>query len=158
MKIFVFGALALAISLGSAVSAACPVGNEDGRRPVVQNVALQASEMIERAQTLEASALDHDRSAASFERTAETLANRARILRNQAQLVALTDRNGVLEVADELAQRSAIERARASEERVRAADLRAQARILRERAVQLVRLQNGGRGGWNGRRAVDTAI
>jgi hypothetical protein len=72
-------------------------------------------------------------------------------LRNQAQLVAVADRSSILAVADELSARASVSRSQASEERSQAADLRVQARAVRERAVQLVRLNNGGGGGWRGR-------
>ena len=152
MKTWIIGALALAMTVSTSVAMACPVGsnNEPPKRPIVQNVNFQASELFERAQQLETTAAARERQAAAFDREAETLANRARALRNQASLVSLTDRSSIFQLADELAVRASVSRSQASEERAQAADLRVQARSMRERAVQLVRLNNGG-GGWRGR-------
>ena len=152
MKTWIFGALALAITVSTSAAMACPVGNnnEPPKRPIVQNVSFQASELFERAQQLETTASARERQAAAFDREAETLANRARILRNQAALVALSDRSSIFQIADELTARASLSRSQASEERAQAADLRVQAKSMRERAVQLVRLNNNG-GGWRGR-------
>jgi hypothetical protein len=154
MKTWIFGALALAITVSTGAAMACPVGNNGEfeaprRKPVVQNVSFQASELFERAQQLETAASSRERQAVAFERDAETFANRARILRNQAQLVSSTDRSSILALADDLTSRASLSRSQAAEERVQAADLRVQARSMRERAVQLVRVGNGG--GWRGR-------
>jgi hypothetical protein len=156
MKTWIFGALALAMTVSTGVAMACPVGNngdvpQPPRRPVVQNVSFQASELFERAQALETAASSRDRQALAFERDAENLTNRARILRNQAQLVSSTDRSSIVALADELAARASLSRSQAAEERTQASDLRVQARSMRERAVQLVR-NNGGGGGWRGGR------
>lgn len=153
MKTWIFAALALAMTVSTSAAMACPVGNNNEpppRKPVVQNVSFQATELFERAQQLETAAANRERQAAAFDRDAETLANRARILRNQAALVAVSDRSSIFQVADELSARASLSRSQASEERNQAADLRVQARSVRERAVQLVRLGNGG-GGWRGR-------
>lgn len=153
MKTWIFAALALAMTVASGAASACPTGSVDlpPRKPVVQNVSFQATQLFERAQELETAAASHERSAAALERDAETFANRARILRNQANLVALSDRASITAVADELSIRASTSRQQASEERASAASLRVQARAARERAVELVRLGNGGGGGWRGR-------
>jgi DNA-binding protein H-NS len=155
MKTWMFGALALAMTLATGVASACPTGNIDPvpQRPrPVNNVSFQATQLFERAQQLETAAASHERSAAAFERDAETLANRARLLRNQANLqqVSFTDRQNLVAVADELSLRASSSRAQASEERQLASNLHAQARVARERALELVR-QNGVGGGWGGR-------
>ena len=151
MKTWIFGALALAMMVSTSAVMACPVGNnqEPPRKPVVQNASFQASELFERAQQLESAASSHERQAVAFDRDAETLANRARILRNQAALVAVADRSSIFQAADDLSARASASRSQASEERAEASDLRVQARAIRERAVQLVRVNNGG--GWRGR-------
>jgi flagellar hook-associated protein FlgK len=153
MKTWIFGALALAMTVSTSAAMACPVGTngEVQQRPrPIQNVSFQASELFERAQQLETAASSRDRQAVAFERDAENLANRARILRNQAQNVSSTDRSSILALADELTSRASSSRSQASEERAQASELRVQARSMRERAVQLVRVGNGG-GGWRGR-------
>lgn len=170
MKTWIFSALALAIvasgAIGGGTARACPVGAGDVqspiRKPIVQNVSLQASALFERAQQLETAASSRDRQAVAVERDAETLANRARVLRNQAQQVSAADRSSVVAIADELAARASLSRAQAVEERGQAADVRSQARSVRERAVQLVKVGNGG-GGWRGvptppRRTAETTI
>lgn len=151
MKTWIVGALAVAMTVSASLAMACPVGSSDPppRRPVVQNVSFQASELFERAQQLESAASSRERQAAAFDRDAETLANRARILRNQAALVSVSERSSIFAVADELSTRAAISRSQANEERSQAGELRLQARAVRERAVQLVRVGNGG-GGWRG--------
>lgn len=159
MKSSIFSALALAIAVSAGIPAmagdalACPRGGNDQRRPVqrpvVQNVSFQASALFERAQQLETAASARERQAVAFDRDAETLANRARVLRNQAQLVSTADRASVVAIAEELTARASLSRAQAAEERGQAADLRSQARSIRERALQLVKVGNGG-GGWRG--------
>lgn len=158
MKSWIFGTIALVFTASASGAMACPIGNGDvqqpPRKPVVQNVSFQVSELFERAQQLETAASSRERQALAFERDAETLANRARILRNQAQLVAAADRSSIVAVADELSARASAARSQASEERSQASELRVQARAVRERAVQLVRLNNGGGlggGGWRAR-------
>jgi hypothetical protein len=152
MKTWIFRAVALAMTLSTAQALACPVGNADPpKRPVVQNVSFQASELFERAQQLETAAAGRERSAQAAERDAETFAGRARILRNQAALVNVADRASIFAAADELSSRAASSRAIAAEDRAQATDLRVQARATRERAVQLVRAGNGGGGGWRAR-------
>jgi hypothetical protein len=47
--------------------------------------------------------------------------------------------------------RASSERSQAAEERAQATELRVSARTIRERAVQLVRNNNGNGGGWRGR-------
>ncbi len=155
MKTWIFRTVALVMTLSTGMAMACPVGNNGEvqsrpARPIVQNVAFQASELFERAQQLETVAASRDRQALAFERDAETLANRARILRNQAQLVAQSDRSSIVALADDLAARAFSERSQAADERAQASELRASARTIRERAVQLVR-NNGNGGGWRGR-------
>lgn len=153
MKTWIFRTVALVMTLSTGAAMACPVGNngeEQPRRPVVQNVSFQASELFERAQQLEAAAASRNRQAIAFERDAETLANRAGILRNQAQFVAQSDRSSIVALADDLAARASAERSQAAEERAQATELRASARTIRERAMQLVR-NNNGNGGWRGR-------
>lgn len=126
-------------------------------RPVqVQPVSFQeqANALFARASELEAGASVRERNALAFDTEADTLAARARSLRNQAQLVGFTtDRENLLEIAAELAERAQIDRARASAERTRASELRLEARNLRDRANQLVRINSGGGGGggWRGR-------
>lgn len=156
MKTWMFGALALAMTLATGVASACPTGNVDPipQRPrPVNNVSFQATQLFERAQQLETAAASHDRSAAAFERDAETLANRARLLRNQANLtqVSFTDRQNLVAVADELSLRASSSRAQAAEERQVASNLHSQARVARERALELVRQGGGVGGGWGGR-------
>jgi hypothetical protein len=155
MKTWIFRGVALAMTLSTAQAMACPVGSGGDnqpppKRPIVQTVSFQASELFERAQALETAAATHDRSAQASERDAETLANRARILRNQAALVNAADRANIFAAADELSARASSSRSIAAEDRAQAADLRIQARTIRERAVQLVRVNNGG-GGWRAR-------
>ena len=155
MKTWIFRAVGLAMMLSTAHAMACPVGNGGGvqqppKRPIVQTVSFQASELFERAQQLETAASTRDRAAQASERDAETLGNRARILRSQAAQVNAADRATIFAAADELAVRAASSRSLAAEDRAEAADLRVQARTLRERAVQLVRVGNGG-GGWRAR-------
>jgi hypothetical protein len=133
---------------------ACPTGNNgEGQRPVrpvVQNVSLQASEMMERASRLESAASSHDQSARALEQEADTLSNRARILRNQAGLVNVSDRTSIMQIADELSIRAANDRSRAADDRAQSSELRLEAQSLRQRAITLVR-NNGGGGGWRGR-------
>jgi hypothetical protein len=144
-------ALGLMVVTGSA--AACPVGSDDVRpnpRPVVSNVNLQASEMIERASRLENAASAREESARMKDQRADTLMTRARMIRNQAvNLVSFSDRQNMNSIADELTIRAAEERNQAANDRSEAASFRMQARNLRERALVLVR-GNGG-GGWRGR-------
>ena len=150
MRNWIFGAITLAwLTLGSA-ALACPAGGVEGGRPrPVQNVSLQASEMIERASRLESVAASHDVQARALEQEADTLGNRARILRNQAALVNVSDRPSILAIADELSSRSMNQRARAADDRAQASELRLQAQALRQRAGVLVRGSGGG--GWRGR-------
>ena len=158
MKTWIFRGVALAMMLSTAHAMACPTGGNTSerepplRRPVqqVQNVSFQASELFERAQRFETAAASRDSSASAFERDAETQANRARILRNQAALVNAADRASIFAAADDLSARASSSRSQASEDRIQAADLRVQARSMRDRAVQLVRIGNGG-GGWRGK-------
>ncbi len=158
-----FGVAAFGLTLAAGSASACPVGQGDDIRPrrpvapVVNNVSLQASELFERASRLETAAASREESARSREMQADTLANRARMIRNQAVLVGFSDRENMMAVAEELVIRAADMRSRAAEDRAQASELRMQARTLRERAVQLVRLQNGGNGnggGWRNKRAV----
>jgi hypothetical protein len=152
MKSWIFGALALAITVSTSAVMACPVGSDNQPPPrprPVQNVSFQASELFERAQQLETAAATRDRQAIAAERDAETFAGRARILRNQANLVSSVDRSSITALADELTARAASSRSQAAEDRAQAADFRVQARSMRERAVQLVKGNNGG--GWRGR-------
>ena len=151
MRTWICGAITLAcLAIGGAASA-CPVGEGQVRpRPVVQNVSLQASEMLERASRLETVASSHEAQARALEQQADTLSDRARILRNQATFVNVSDRPSILAVADELVVRARNDRMRASEDRVQAAELRREAQTLRQRAIVLVRNGNGnGNGnGW----------
>ena len=73
MKTWIIGALALAMTVSTSAAMACPVGNnnEPPRRPVVQNVSFQASELFERAQQLETAASNRERQASAFDRDAE---------------------------------------------------------------------------------------
>ncbi|MFO0743311.1 MAG: hypothetical protein U0270_45995 [Labilithrix sp.] len=125
-------------------------------RPVqVQQVSFQqeANTLFARASELDSAASTRERNAIAFDTEADTLSARARSLRNQAQLVSFTtDRENILEIADELVERAQIDRSRASAERTRASELRADARNLRERANQLIRIGTGGRDGgpWRG--------
>lgn len=154
MNNWIFGALALAMTVSTGAALACPVGIGDDRppvrKPVVQNVSFQASQLFERAQQLETAASSRERQAVALERDAATLANRARVLRNQAKLVSFADRSSIVAIAEELSVRSSISRSQAAEERAQAADFRSQARSMRQRAVRLVKGGNGG-GGWRGR-------
>ena len=131
MKSWIFGAITLSWLAFGGAAIACPVGNGEGAirptRPVVQNVSLQASEMIERASQLESAASSRDVTARAFEQEADTLSSRARILRNQAGLVNVADRSSILAIADELSLRAASSRTRAAEERAQASDLRIEA-------------------------------
>lgn len=155
MKTWMFGALALAMTLATGVSSACPTGGnvDPPRKPVVNNVSFQATQLFERAQQLESAASSHDRSASALDRDAETFANRARLLRNQANFtqVSFSDRQNLVAVADELSLRASTARAQATEERQLASNLHAQARVARERALELVRVGGGTGGGWGGR-------
>lgn len=150
MKNMFIGAITLACMTIGGAALACPMGNGGTgarpTRPVVQNVSVQASELLERARRLESAASSHDAVARALEEEAATLSNRARILRNQASLVNVSERAGVLDVADELALRAADDRSRAAEDRAQASELRAQAQTLRRRAVALAGGGNGG--GW----------
>lgn len=152
-----FGMFAFAVTVAAGpVASACPVGADDVRpnpRPVVNNVSFQASELFERATRMETAAASREDDARARDQRADTLMNRARIIRNQASLVSFSDRQSMQAIADELTIRASEERSRASEDRAQASSLRMQARSLRERAVQLVRLENGnGGGGWRGNR------
>jgi hypothetical protein len=167
MKTWILGALALALTISGSAARACPIGSNEGdsrregrRPPVIQPVSFDASELFERAQELETVAGAQERAAVVHDRDAETFANRARILRNQAALVSVADRSSIFAMADELAARAASARSQAFAARAQAAELRLQARAVRERAVQLVRQNNGGGGGWRrgpGRPATTTA-
>jgi hypothetical protein len=151
MKSWVFGVITLACTTIGGAALACPTGGEQGTRPVrpvIQNVSLQASEMIERAGRLETVASSHDAEARALEQQADTLTNRARVLRNQAGFVNVSDRSSILAIADELSVRAANERSRAAEERVQAQTFRIEAQNLRQRALVLVRGGGGGGGGW----------
>lgn len=159
----IFVAITLACVTLGGVASACPTGGNvefsppprPKPRPVegLQQASFQveASALFERASALETAATGRDRNALAFEQQADTLANRARILRNQATLVNVSDQGSILDIADELATKAAIDRSRASGERTRASELRMEARSLRDRATQLVRLNTGGGGGgWRG--------
>jgi hypothetical protein len=152
MRSWIFGAITLACLTIGASAAACPVGEARPPRPrPIQNVSFQVSEMLERASNLESAAAVREDSARALERQVETFMSRARALRSQAQLVNVSDRRSILEIADELADRAAADRARAARERAQASELRLQAATLRQRAIQLVRLETGtgsGGGGW----------
>jgi hypothetical protein len=121
----------------------------------VQQVSFQqeANLLFARANELDSAASTRERNALAFDTEADTLASRARSLRNQAQLVSFTtDRENILEIADELSERAQVSRSRASAERMRASEMRSEATNLRNRATQLVRFGNGGGGGggWRG--------
>jgi len=149
MRTLIFAAVAFAGTLLVGSATACPVGgNDPPRRPVVQNISFQVSELLERASRMEMAAATRDSNAMNLEWTADTLMNRARILRNQANLVAFNEREDMMAAADELANRAAGERHRAMDMRTAANELRMQARQLR---LQASRLQGGG-GGWRGGR------
>ena len=150
MRTWICGAITLACLSIVGAASACPVGEGQVRppRPVVQNVSLQASEMLERASRLETVASSHDAQARALEQQANTLSDRARILRNQATFVNVSDRSSILAIADELVMRARNDRTRASEDRAQAAELRREAQTLRQRAVVLVRTGNGNGGGW----------
>lgn len=149
MRSWIFGAITLAcITLGGA-AIACPGGVSVRPTGPVQDVSLQATEMIERASRLESAASSRDATARALEQEADTLSNRARILRNQAGLVNVSDRPSILAIADDLAFRAASHRTRAADDRAQASELRLQARSLRERAITLVRGTNNG--GWRTR-------
>jgi len=155
MRTSLFAVITVGLTFMTGIAAACPIGANDDfspppvKKPVVQNVSFQASQLFERAAAFETAATSRDASAAALDRQAETLAQRARVLRNQASFVPVADRSSVLAVADELSAKAAADRSRASQERAQAAELRVQARALRERAVQLVK--GGSGGGWRGR-------
>lgn len=157
---WVFAAITLACvtSLTFAGEAlACGTGEfvpQPKPRPV-QQVSFQqeANTLFARASELDSAASTRERNAIAFDTEADTLSARARSLRNQAQLVSFTtDRENILEIADELVERAQIDRSRASAERTRASELRADARNLRDRANQLIRIGTGGRDGgpWRG--------
>lgn len=162
---WIFAAITLVcVSLeGSAM--ACPTNTEFAPPPrprPVQQVSFQqeANALFARASELESAASLKERNAVAFDSEADTLISRARSLRNQAQLVSFTtDRENILEIADELIERAQVSRSRASSERMRASELRGEAVNLRNRANQLVRLGNGGGGGggWRGRDPVRRA-
>ena len=101
MKTWMFGALALAMTLATGVASACPTGNVDPvpQRPrPVNNVSFQATQLFERAQQLETAAASHERSAAAFERDAETLAKLPAALEalptDQREAIVLVDLEG----------------------------------------------------------------
>jgi len=153
MAKWAFVAITLAcLSFGSR-AVACPVGDGEGAvrppRPVVRNVSLEASAMLERASRLESAASSHEARARSLAQEADRLANRARILRDQATFVNVADRSSILAIADELAARAREDRARAAEDRAQASELRLEAQNLRQRALVLVRSGSGG--GWRTR-------
>ena len=157
-----FGALAFALTLASGSARACPVGigGDDGvqgrPRPVVNDVSVQANELIQRASRMESMAMARDESARRSEMQANVLMNRARMLRNQASLVAFSeDGQDLIAAADELSIRAAEMRSRAADERAQASALRMQARTLRERALVMVR---GGGGGWHRRGPVRDSV
>jgi hypothetical protein len=161
MRSWIFGAITLACLTIGGVATACPVGEGGGQvrpqpRPV-QNVSFQASELMERASRLENAAASRDQSARAFDQEADQLIVRARALRNQAQLVNVSDRQSIVQIADELTDRAQNDRALASSERAQASELRLEASGLRQRAVQLIRLGNGG-GGWKGRAVPSTSV
>lgn len=150
MKTWVFRVVAVAMTLSTAQAMACPVGNSDPPPRRTQNVSFQASELLERAQTLETSASAHERAGAALDKEADTFASRARVLRNQASFVNVADRQNLFASADELAARAASSRQAASDERSEASEQRQQARVIRARVAELTRGQNPG-GGWRGR-------
>ena len=155
---WIFAAITLAcVSLeGSAL--AC--GTELAPPPRPQRVQLlsfhpEACHRVTRAHQLDSAATTRERNAAAFDTEADALASRARRIRNQAQLVSFTtDRENLLEIADELSERAQVSRSRATSERMRASEMRSEATNLRNRATQLVRFGNGngggGGGGWRG--------
>ena len=152
---WIFAAITLAcVSLeGSALACGTEFAPPPPRPRPVQQVSFQqeANVLFARANELDSAATARDRTALAFDTEADTLASRARSLRNQAQLVSFTtDRENILEIADELSARSQLSRSRASAERMRASEMRSEARNLRDRATQLVRVGNGGGGGWRG--------
>ena len=152
MRSWIFGAITLACLTIGGVATACPVGEGGQVRPQprpVQNVSFQASELMERASRLENAAASREQSARSLDQEADQLILRARNLRNQAQLVNVSDRSSIMQIADELTDRAQNDRALASSERAQASEFRLEATGLRPRAVQLIRLGNGG-GGWKG--------
>lgn len=107
-----------------------------------------ADELLVRASELDSAAATRERTAVAFDAEADRLVNRARLLRNQAQLVSLSDRESIVEIAADLIERSSVLRTRAATSRGEAADLRREARTLRDRAAQLAR---NGSGGWRRR-------
>jgi hypothetical protein len=155
MRSWIFGAITLTCLTIGGAAIACPTGGEQGIRPPprpvqpVQNVSLQASEMMERASRLESAAASREQQARALDQQADTLANRARNLRNQAQFVNASDRSSILDIADELQIRASNDRNQAMDDRNQASQFRVEASSLRSRAIQLVRL--GGGGGWRGK-------
>lgn len=159
MKSWVVGLIAAGLMTTGGSALACPVGNVNTQPPTrpTQNVAFQASELVERADRLESLATSHEQSAKTLDREASTLANRARLVRKQAASVNASDRSSLLAIADELSLRADSDRARADGDRARASELRVEARGLRDRAIRLVRFGGNGNGnveggGWRGRR------
>lgn len=154
---WIFAAITMTcVSLeGSAL--ACGTGGEFAPPPrpkPVQQVSFQqeANNLFARANELDSTASVKERNAIAFDSEADTLITRARSLRNQARLVSFsTDRENILEIADELIERAQVDRTRASSERMRASELRTEASTLRNRANQLIRVgTGGGGGGWRG--------
>src|SRR4051812_14816514 len=100
MNSWFFGPFAIALTLAltlttGGVASACPVGFDDvpRRRPPVNNVSFQASELLERANRVESVAAAREESARSRETRAATLMSRARVLRNQASLVGFSEQS-----------------------------------------------------------------
>lgn len=152
---WIFAAITLAcVSLeGSALACGTEFAPPPRPKPV-QQVSFQqeANLLFTRANELDSAATTRERNALAFDTEADTLASRARRLRNQAQLVSFTtDRENILEIAEELSERAQVSRSRASAERMRASEMRSEATTLRNRATQLIRFGNGGGGGgWRG--------
>jgi hypothetical protein len=155
---WIFAVITLAcVSLeGSALACGTEFAPPPRPKPV-QQVSFQqeANLLFTRANELDSAATTRERNAVAFDAEADALATRARRLRNQAQLVSFTtDRENLLEIADELTDRAQVSRSRATSERMRASEMRSEATNLRNRATQLVRFGSGngggGGGGWRG--------
>jgi hypothetical protein len=157
MKSWIVCAMALSCLTATGAASACGTEEEGARRPrpVVQNVSLQANEMLERAGRLDLMASSREQQARVREREADNLESRARVLRNESTFVNVNARAEILVVADELLQRAVDDRNRAAADRSQASQLRMEARNLRERANILVR---GNGGGWRKRAVADVSL